>query len=264
MLAGRTHRDGYLWFNENKCDGLLFNSLYGFSGGDVPIIMARNADGKWFRYPSMDCLQTGESKSDISRDMLLGLLYFIYAARRLDYLEDLIAYDDSHQGIMGDSDGSEDGKARVLMSPPLRYTMHLLREYLGGAKNELPLLELWTMPEGFEAHLEVLHITLRGLITGRVSELGFKALEYQATRQPDNALYQAAYSRFKDGDQNKAVAILLKESWFPADRLPASRDRCINYLFMHDMTAKNLAQCPEEKKIHSATDFLVAAQMVLQ
>lgn len=256
-------QDRYGFLTDTKCDGLLFTSLFVFGGGVADVYQAKDDDGKWFRHPSFDCVPP-ESKSSISRDMLLGLLFVLYADRNLKEIKSLIDYDDEHDGIMGDHDGSSDGQNRVTMTPILRATMFQLKEVAGGANNPFDKIpEPWNTPTGYQAHLEVLHILLRGMLYKGINDFSLEILESHARRQPSNALFQAVYHKFKDGNQNDAIEILLNEELFPSDRLPASKDRCTFYLFNHEKKASDWEPCPKEKQVFSGTDLIFAAKVIL-
>lgn len=261
-LASQVQDNKYGWLTDTKCDGLLFNGLYSFSGGDVELYQARDNSGAWHRYPTLDCLESGESKSAISRDMFLGLFFALWKSKDLKTLEQISEYYKAHDGTMGADDGSTEGKSRVYMTPTLASTMYTLIYKLGGEDNDLRKTpEVWTKNKGFEAHLDVIHILLRGMAEGAISDFALSILKHHASRQLDNALYSAAYHKFKDGDQQKAVDILLRSDLFPQDRLPESKDRCINYLFMHDKKDSDWLPC-KEKKTHSGTDFLFVREIL--
>jgi len=262
LLAQPDVMDDYGWLTDSKCDGLLINSLYAYAGGDVDLFLARNDEGQWFRHPAMDCLKKGESKSDISRDMFLGLFFPMFRDRSIETLQGIADYDEEHDGKMGGHDGSTDGKNRVTMTPTLRATLYELIYQLGGdnsAYRKVP--QVWGPQKGFQAHLQVLHILIRAAAQKAIDDDDLRALKAQAERQPDNALFQAAYHKFKDGNQNRAVEILLKEDLFPSDRLPVATDRCAPYLFMHDKNDDDWSPCKGGK--HSGTDLLFAYSVIM-
>src|SRR5690606_31668926 len=72
----------------------------------------------------------------------------------------------------------------------------------------------------YQAHLAVLHAYLRDQIVGKSTKNHQKLYEYQADRNPANALFQIAASRV-----DKAYTILNNEQFFPSNRLPNKLDR---------------------------------------
>jgi len=117
-LAEET-KDADGWILPGDCDGLLHNSL-AYLGGLVTyeaLQQAEQAPGKWTRTPQADCLSTGRSKSTISRDMLLGVVAAAVNEGDLQTLKDLRQYAKDNNFIMGEHDGSIDGRWRVFMTP---------------------------------------------------------------------------------------------------------------------------------------------------
>ena len=79
-------------------------------------------------------------------------------------------------------------------------------------------------------------------------------------RNPDNALFAVAYHKIKDGDYSEPTATLLNERYFPADRLPTSKDRCTEYLWQRE-NDDDWESC-KDKETHSGTDFLFATHLI--
>jgi hypothetical protein len=243
------------------CDSLLFTALTSAGGYGVDIKVARDEEGRWWRRPGKDCgPQWQNAKSTISRDMLLGVLWGGWVKRDLAMVESLFRYAVRHNLVMGDGD-----IGATLMNPNIMRTIAEMISALGGPDHkEFKLLPYaWgEAATNFRGHLQVLHIVLKGAVTGSVSDGELQILKSEAERLPWNALYQAAYHRFLDGNQSAAISALMNEKLYPASRLPASSDRCEPWILQRD-GGKDLEPCPDEGKIHSGGDLIFPAAMVL-
>lgn len=87
---------------------------------------------------------------------------------------------------------------------------------------------------GFERHLIVLSVLRNGVIRGGVYDFDLLALRLAANSNDENALYQAAYALFTDGEMAKAQETLGNISYFPDDGLPTDSNYCTDYLFQRD------------------------------
>lgn len=259
-LAGES-KDAH-GFVHSKCDGLLFTALHVVGGGQADIMQAQGKPGQWFRHAEHDCYdleQAGQpgSKSDISQDMILGLLWWAWETGNLNVVEDLIAYGVEHNWVMGRGD-----PFRTVLRPNMIWLLYSVKNALAGT-DDVP-----TVPKEEEAlgladfgdHLEVLRLLLLAHVAGAASEAEMNIFKAHAERQPRNALFQAAYHLYTDGDQSAAGAVLDDPALFPADRLPAVSDRCEEYLWQRD-ESDNWAPCPASVKPHSGTDLLFALKV---
>lgn len=250
------------WILTKECDSLLHTSLYYFGGGSSDILKAQDEDGRFWRRPGRDCLAKGGSKSSLSRDMMLGAMIAIWKAKDLSTIEKAISYVEK-TGSMGEHDGSLDGRNRVSASPAFEALMYELRDQLGGkysSKQEIP--QAYFPQKGYQAHLQALNIALMGMMSGKISTIQRNTLASQVEDDPNNAVYQALFHKYEDGDQTKAVEILLREDLFPADRLPTSKDRCNAYLFMHGEKESDWGAC-DKGETHPGHDLLFAAALIL-
>jgi hypothetical protein len=238
-------------YAHKKCDSIGFTALCKASQGCKDAnLYASEDNGRWYRSPEKDCFDKGESKSDISKDMALMLFIAFYETKDLDALHRFRSYAEANNYIMGRPSDNAEGISRVLMTPGLILTMQRLDKKLSGLEvpadpddsdRALPVIN-----KGFQAHLDILSIWLNGELTGKVSSSDQFVLRSQVERQPRNALFQAVYHLYEDGDQTKAFEILADENLFPSDRLPTSKDRCEEYLFQRDFGA-DWQSCDEEQ-----------------
>jgi hypothetical protein len=105
---------------------------------------------------------------------------------------------------------------------------------------------------------------LNARILGGMSKKNVDRLRRHAERQPRNAIFQAAYHLYSDGNQSAAIGILNDDKLFPHDRLPTKADRCAEFIFSKDeSTEKDWIPCPEEGSVpHSGTDLLFALLII--
>lgn len=244
-----------------ECDSLLFSGLYG-TVAEVDLLAARDESGQWFRRPLSlpECYEAKASASTISRDMFVGLLWWIWTHKKLDVAEDLWKYGLVHNWVMGQGEPS-----RVVFTPNMQYMLAELICRLGGSTckasaRSFPLA--WTVGNiGFQAHLDVLLILLKGEMTRTITDDELLVLKTQSEKQPFNALFSYAFHRFTDGNQNSAIELLLLNKWFPSDRLPTASDRCEPWLWQRDMSDD---WNPCVGGMHVGGDFIFVAGQLLK
>lgn len=225
------------------CDSALFSGLAMASGLDVDIFAAESYPGRWFRTPDKRCYDEGRSGSDISRDMLAGILFGLWSRDDNESILQIHDYGQNNGWVMGR--GPID---RTYFTPNF---VNTVKSILG--KDRLP--EVWVDPQlDHQRHVSALNIILRGEAIGNIPKEAFGILQHFATKSPENALFQYGLARFGDGDQQKTLDILRNEAWFPADRLPTSADRCGRWLWERDVSEQYTAPC-DDGKTHSGADF---------
>ena len=236
--------------HETDCDGLLFRSLLEAGRGRSYNVEAwRDNTGKWQRNPTWACERA------TSHDMIRGLLVYLWSQKRLDLLEDTWHYDGLF--VMDD----RDWRISTLL-PDTISTLALTIHKLGGHDHwqrslASPCIKGLT---GFKAHLQAVNM-LHRLSLGVADDKSYECIVDMTTRQPNNAFYWAIRGRY-EGDQTTATSLLLNESYWPADSLPTSVERCDAWITQRD-EGKDWEPCPQEGKTHSGGDFLIAAAIVL-
>lgn len=256
--------DEYGWLTP-KCDGLLFNSLAAYSGFPVNPLMAEKEAGLWHRHPSFSCYPD-ESKSTISKDMFRGLFLYLLQQKDRASIQRIKDYCDSHEILlgsscaMGEAVDEESYYGRVVFNPTQRSQINRM---LGLS------LTSKTAKDDFEAHLDVLRIYTDYKIDGGLSDDDVKALHNYAEASPRNALFQILASKFgaNGGDQSQAIATLLDEVLFPADRLPNDTDHYTHYLWQRDdnedwLPCGSSDKRPCENVTHSGVDLMFAVKLL--
>ncbi len=238
------------WAHQGGCDSLGFTSLCKISGGciDADIMQAESEPGRWYRNPGKRCFDDGQSKSDISKDMFVMLWPYLYATGDKQNLKEIYNYAKANGNVMG-----RGVLSRTLLTPPM---ILFLQELLGmipfAAEKEI-------VKEGFEKHLDIIHIMTAGMKRGGISDSDYEILRRYVEESPRNALAQALYHKYKDGNQSDAIAILMDEKLFPSDSLPTSSEhRCEEYLWQRDDRPSDWGPC-DKNKTHDGVDFLIAA-----
>ena len=251
-----TLRRGSGWFSDG-CDALLRDSLLVAGGVDVPITDARNDNGQWFRRSLKlpECLASQQSKSTISRDMIMGLMWHIWTKRDLQMARDLWHYAEVRGWKIGESDGSIDGTGRVFMTPTILATLAQLIYELGGPSYDIRYLPIknFGFKRGYTKHLELLDIILWSEMTGKIRPADKIIVEGYLASDPDNAILQYAAGRYREAD-----ALLRKHH--PADRFPSSRESCSPLFYEHALPDP----CADRDEIHPPIHFLFLSKLLLK
>ncbi|MCJ7521001.1 MAG: hypothetical protein MUP21_02090 [Dehalococcoidia bacterium] len=251
--------DGFIGYD--ACDSLLFSSLIGAGGLPVSVEKARDADGAWFRRPlTYEPCYPGNSASSISKDMFLGLFVYIWHNKRLELAEQIFSYGAAHNWKMGEGDFT-----RVVLSPGLQATLAEIIARLGGEDHKIiraiPVI-FTDSNRGFAAHLDVLHILLRGEMIGSVGQESLRIVNSHLSRNAQNGFFAYVSHKFTDGDQSQAVSVLLDQSLFPDDRLPTSEDHKEPYLWQREL-GDDWLPSTEAVTQHPGADFYFLASQLL-
>ncbi|CAB4169962.1 hypothetical protein UFOVP901_22 [uncultured Caudovirales phage] len=246
------HKD---WAHGGGCDSLGFTALCKISGGcaDVNIFDAESASepGRWYRNASQKCFDEGKSASDISKDMFAMLLPYLYATGDQTNLKEIYAYGKAKGWVMGRGPMS-----RTVITPPMIFMLQIM---IGRVE---PIASQ-KIKAGYEKHLDVMSFYSQTLYKNGMDLTDYETLRKYAEESPRNALMQALYHKYKDGDQSKTIAILMDETLFPSGRLPTPSDRCEEYLWQRDDLPKDWASCGTIG-VHDGVDFLIAAKVAGQ
>lgn len=250
-------------FVHSQCDGVGFTSLCHFAGFCKAPSAAESSTepGRWYRDAQHICYPTA-SASDISKDMLLMIMFDRFFAKDVAALQRIRTYGEAHNWVMGEP-LSQIG--RVYMTPPLQSTLRGAIKKLEGDLPEPVTTDFALGNVGSAAHLDVLHILFRGEIYGYITDAQKSLLQEQASRQPRNALFQYAYHLYEDNDFSFVYALLEDNSLYPSYKLPSSSERCEEYLWQRDEDTSatgDWSSCPHEGLVHSGTDFGVVLKLL--
>lgn len=258
----KEQQDDYGFIDHKYCDSTLFSGLVGCVP-EVRVSLTAAYDfstGYWHRRPiDKPCHDPADPKSStISRDMILGILWYALVNRRPDIAQSIVSKAINHAGFVGEA-----GSLKVLLTkcqimPPLFVTALLVRNVLTGGRWYDKILA-WLVPAdvgplkvGYQAHLQCLHIALRGGLDCGIHSGQLKKLMGQAERCPRNALFQIL-----GGDFDAARQTLADEKLFPADRLPTAKDRKESWLWQRD-DASDAWEPVKRTEVHHGGDYLFA------
>jgi len=243
-------KDGFI--ETTRCDSLIFTGL---SNLQANLTAAELESGRWLRRPISypECYDEGESRSNISRDGLLGVIYFAIENKDLDMLKRLWRYGESNYWVMG-----KGGWQHSIYTPDhislLAQAIYKLSNGANDYSIRLAKFPKLTPGEGFEAHLQEIFL----LIRDKVYESNILADDIKnqlATLNPENPLMQVM-----NNDKDKAIDLLLK--YWPANRLPTSADWCGSWRIEQAPTGNGLNPCPDENVTHSGGDLLFVARLI--
>lgn len=255
-----------LGYVHSKCDGSGFTSLHAVACNAVtPIDLSVFSDsqGKLYRDPKHECFLTGESASESSKDMVLMRAIAAYIQKDKAWIDSFLQFAKYRNYVFCEAKNVETKISRCILSPDLKNLLEGASKKLAGENPGEPMEEnvergitdLLPINTGFQAHLEVLKIWLSGHVHGGITDYQKKILELQADRQPDNALFQAVYATYDDGNMANVIDQLKgMTDYFPDDRLPTSSEYCTGYLFQRDKDNKDWVPC-SDGETHSGTDF---------
>jgi hypothetical protein len=241
------------WAHQAGCDSLGFTALCKLSNDgcqEADILQAEGEPGRWYRNLGKRCYDDGQSKSDISKDMLMMLFPYLYATGDKQNLREIYDYGKANGNVMGRGPIS-----RTFMTPPM---VLLLQRLIGINVSEFPNSSKEVAKAGSEKHLDAIDLLTKGMLGGGLDQLQYEEIRKYADANPKNALFVALYRKYRDGNQQQTIDILLDESLFPSDRLPTSADRCEEYLWQRDNTASDWGPC-DRNQTHDGVDFLIAA-----
>jgi hypothetical protein len=242
----------------DHCDSTLFSGLLGAAGVPVRLTAAEDPEqpGRWYRRPTAypECWALGASRSTISRDQLLGVIWWAWRTRDLATLERLWDYGSKRDWFMGDDNTG--GFHTVMNTSMVRLLAEAIAQ-LGGANHAAArVLPMGAQPDrtDFEAHLQVLQLALLSELQGGLAADHAEILLHYADARPGNALFQAVAARAGVVDPARAENTLLDPQIWPPGRLPTSADRCEPWVVQRDPGA-DWAPC-DAGRTHSGGDLL--------
>lgn len=257
------HLDEYGFILHEECDSLLFTGLLSaVQPISTDITSAKNENNQWFRRPiTKPC----NSLSTISRDMFIGLMWYIWRHKQLDLANQIFDYGRDNKWVMGQGDIS-----RTFFTPNMQATLAQLIYKLGGTDHvfERNLPMTWGSVSGFEAHIQILLILLVGEMNKKINGDMLDRIKAYKRDNPKNALFSYAYHLYIDGNQSETLNILLDESLYPANSLPTTDNFCTEWLWQRDQFKDGQVNtdwlpCNGNKE-HTGADFLFVSGLLLQ
>lgn len=243
------------------CDSTTFSGLLGASGVDVELLAAEKSPGEWLRRPKSypECWASGESRSTISRDALLSVMWWAWTHGDLATLERVWDYGVTHGWRMGR--GRLSG-ADTLANPNLVALLAHSIYALGGRPSAwaLAIIPAWgPNVVGYERHLQVAQIALWGELVGSIPVGAAELLAQHAIAQPWNPVMRAASDRWLGTSLSTQK---LDHRLWPEGRLPTSADRCGAWVAMNDKDENGWKSCPEDSETHTGGELFFALRIL--
>lgn len=235
--------DSHGFILTDTCDSLFFTGLLSAAVPSYNIdIVAARTDNQWFRRPGKDCGPSfSNSRSTISRDMILGLYWHIWAHQDRRLAEELYAsIKDSNYILEGEGTLGE-----LYVLPDYVYMLSKMITSMGGPNEfgDLSLPQVFSKEDGYVSHLTVWSIVLKGKVRGYIFDNEYRELERIYLTNTSNPLYSAAYHKYSDGDLSEARSLLLDTKFWPDDRLPDNRNYCTDWLTLTDYKDRDRLPC---------------------
>lgn len=233
------------WPSAIDCDGTLWAGLARAGGVEnVKLALAKHADEKIHRRPGQPCFKDGidlGAKSTISKDMLAGYVYGMFRSGNKGELEALFKYGRDHNWIMGEPTSD---LGRVLLTPNGITTLCRAIKSLGGA--DAPECYLPTSfasgTEDYEEHLAALGILLWGEVNGgnlvlldQIPKGALETLTSLSYKHSNDALFQAAYALYTNGDYSRPIELLLGDYQYPTYVRGSENYKLVHWLFVADL-----------------------------
>jgi len=270
----KTQQDGHGFILSEDCDSLLFTGLYSIVPGiEVDITAARSPSLAWYRRPTVDgsdpCYPE-HSKSSISRDMFVGLLWNIWETKNIDLANEIWQYGSNSQWVMGEGDPS-----RTIFTPSMQATLADIIYKLGGTDHAVTRAipqSYVTINTGFQAHLDILSVLLRSRVLGTInypvifgSPKPLDVIKAQYNRVPSNSLFSYAYHKYFDGDYGEAIDTMLNNDLFPANTLPTRGNHKEPWLWQRDPGRdwSPHQDTSRHDEVHTGADMIFVSQLIL-
>lgn len=274
----------------SECDGVIFTNLYAVACPqnqvDTSVFEYPDQPGRYSRDPQPEeCFSKNaereaaenpnRSPTTDSRDGLNARMIRWWQTEDVAAVTRAIDYLRAHDWYLCPKDGAKDDGvrfSRCFVNPAAKATLYELGAFLGypcdaACKEARAVPQVFDPKDtGFELHLEVISTLLRGTMQGVINDNQRLMLKSAASRNPGNVLYQAAATRFDDGNFQTTVEAAENQALFPKDHLPTTENYCTEYLFQRDerengQTSSDWLPCPERQEPKSGTDFSFAIKV---
>jgi len=195
--------------SKTDCDGLLWAGLAKAGGVELDLDAFQSDSGELHRRPSKDCYETGDSRSSVSNDMIVGWAWGVYYSKDAKALEKFLQFAEDNKMIVGKP---KNGVGEVLVKPNvqgllgrLSYHLKLGSRPYGGIR--LPYQE---SNKDYVKHIQTLMIALDGELSDKMPELDIKLVCKYAKEDKDDYLMAAVCSVYNGGITD-AINLLIEE-----------------------------------------------------
>lgn len=252
------------------CDSLFFTGLVAAALPEraIDLTQAResSAEVRWFRDAQHTCgPANGTSRSTISRDQVLGLMWWAWRAKQLEPVESLLE-DLRHNGYFLRGEGTPG----ELFTGPILHTLALEVEALGGTSPtvvERTASSGYSTTFGFVSHLTAWQLALDAEIAGTASDGQLDTALELAQREPKNPLFTLVYQRLRqlrglDFSVAAGVNLLLDSTEWPSARLPSSNEHCAEWPIQRAYQESDWGSC-DLGVVHSGLELVVLYRLLI-
>jgi hypothetical protein len=227
------------WPEINDCDALLWAGLARAGGLESVKLDYGEYDsaGELQRRPYEPCWKNGVdqgAKSTVSRDMVIGYLWGRWVEKNTDAVQRFADRSASKNWVIGEPYPERIGE--VLLTNNLIGLLGRMTCEMNKKCPEWRKLGPVNSKSGddYVQHLTVLYVLLdakvwNGLGVKRGLSDNLDILQWHAERKPKDALFQATYHAFKDGDFNSSLDLILSDAYEYPTYIRGSG----NYQFVH-------------------------------
>lgn len=237
------------WPSKDDCDGTLWAGLAAAVGAGVQLQLAEHAPGVIHRRPFTPCWtpEAGDqgSASTVSRDMVTGYLWGIWARRDLGAAQRLADYGQANAWIMGEpaSDLSRVGMGTNLTGLLCRMVDKLSNGVDSRGCKHIPEA-YFPVSADYEEHIQVLAILLQGEANGGLALMDIDGmmldrLNEAVAANPKDALYQAALGVYS-GNYIASTNLLNSDSYeYPSYVRGSENYQLVHWLFAASIVLKH-------------------------
>lgn len=228
------------WPSALDCDGTLWAGLAASALGDsVRLDFAEIEDGRIGRRPkTKPSCYPNESKSTVSRDMVLGFLYGAYRSHDDQMFRKFHEKSRSTNWVIGDPWPERAGE--VLLNGNLVGLMgRMACKFDQGCPNYSKIPPMNSKSEtDYVQHLTALFILLNGevdegmIVTTAIPKADKELIKWQLDMHPSDALFNAAYHLYEDGKFDDAANLLLDPNYiYPSYVRGHENYKLVHWLF---------------------------------
>ena len=263
-LMSQNHQDQHGFIATKHCDATLFTGLVSqFTKTKVDMTQARDETGRWLRRPrDLEQCYPGHSGSSVSRDMMIGVLSWLRFVNKPKITKKTYKDIKSSSYVMGYGAAS-----RLVLMPALEATLAEILYRQGETNHWFARRQImsWnTKTKGYQTHLQIQHILLRGSLMGGITDSMLDVLAWAHKTQPQNPLYELAYKMYSNGDVTNVVNTLLEDTLWPTSRLPTRGDRRAEWVVQRDQGHDWVPADDHKDREYNGGDFLQMAYLILK
>jgi len=261
-----------------KCDSITFSALAGAHNKvnfdlnrfmpEPGLIVRRTID-------QPDCFETRKSNGErmsthqCSRDGYLSAMVWLHhnpGPESLQIASDIWDRGSKNDWVMCPGEGDDRNKFSKSLIGTLAWLIHRLGGEGHSERNSLlHTVALGPVIHGYERALGARHAYLRAELTGRMVPGNLAILYAYAKNSPKNPLFWTVIDRYDNGDQTRAIGLLMDEAQWPTHATPTTANHCDEWPTQRDHREKDWGPCVDPEtgpKKHSGGELLWLAAIM--